>query len=53
VVRTRFARLLMVGALFVLCALGVPAVLSAARPNRERRDVGIVLLATGARPIGG
>ena len=40
----RFLRGLMVVVLVALSMLGVPAVLSSARPNRERQDVSAVLV---------
>lgn len=43
VLERRVLRWLMIAVLVVLSALGVPAVLSSARPNRERDDVAVVL----------
>lgn len=40
----RLTRWLMVCVLVVLSMLGVPAVLSSARPNRERDDTAAVLV---------
>ena len=40
----RVLRWLIVGLLVVLSTLGVPAVLSLGRPNRERDDVAAVLV---------
>lgn len=37
-------RWIVVGVLVLLSTLGVPAILSFARPNRERDDAGIVLV---------
>lgn len=40
----RVMRWLLVGLLVLLSSFGVPAILSFARPNRERDDAGIVLV---------